>query len=98
LDLKLSVLAVCTFAVIALISKYVSLASMCMMIGFFGEFIAFTELDMLKPIAGSEYRVEAYILVFFMAALAVFKHRSNIVRLINGTERKILQKKEGQVG
>lgn len=98
LDLKLSVLAVCTFAVIALISKYVSLASMCMMIGFLGEFIAFTELDMLKPIAGSEYRVEAYILVFFMAALAVFKHRSNIVRLINGTERKILQKKEGQVG
>lgn len=97
-DLKLSILAVCTFAVIALISKYVSLASMCMMIGFLGEFIVFTELDMLKPIAGSKYRVEAYILVFFMAALAVFKHRSNIVRLINGTERKILQKKEGQVG
>ena len=36
--------------------------------------------------------------IFFMAALAVFKHRSNIVRLINGTERKIGQKKEGQVG
>ena len=34
-DLKLSVLAVSTFAVIALISKYVSLASMCMMVGFY---------------------------------------------------------------
>lgn len=98
LDIKLSILAVSTFAVIALISKYVSLASMCMMVGFFAEFVIFTELNMLKPIAGSEYTIEAYILVFFMAALAVFKHRSNIVRLINGTERKILQKKEGQVG
>ena len=97
-DLKLSVLAVSTFAVIALISKYVSLASMCMMVGFFVEFVVFTELDMLKPIAGSEYTIETYILVLFMAALAVFKHRSNIVRLLNGTERKILQKKEGQVG
>ena len=34
-DWKLLVLALSTFIVIALISKYVSLASMCMMVGFF---------------------------------------------------------------
>ena len=97
-DIKLLLLAISTFIVVLLISKYVSLASMCMMVGFFAEFVIFSQLGKLKPISGSEYVTEAYILVFFMAALAVFKHRSNIVRLINGNERKIGQKKEGQVG
>ena len=97
-DLKLLVLAISTFIIVALISKYVSLASMCMMIGFFVEFVIFNQLGKLQPLSGTKYTLEAYILVFFMAALAVFKHRSNIVRLVNGTERKIGQKKEGQVG
>ena len=98
LDWKIGLITLVIALAIMAVSKYVSLASMCMMVGFFVEFVVFTELDMLKPIAGSEYTIETYILVFFMAALAVFKHRSNIVRLVNGTERKIGQKKEGQVG
>ncbi len=32
---------------------------------------------------------ELYIIVFLMACLAFYMHRANIVRLINGNERKI---------
>ena len=69
-----------------------------MMIGFFVEFVVFNQLGMLKPLSGSAFSYEAYVLVFFMTALAIFKHRSNIGRLLNGTERKIGQKAERQEG
>ena len=93
-DWKLAVLALVTFAVITIVSKYVSLGSICMMAGFCVEFIVFCQLGWLPPLSGSSHRLEAYILVVLFSALAIFKHRSNIGRLISGTERKIGQKKE----
>ena len=96
-DLRLMLVALFIFVTVLLSSKYVSLASMCMMVGFFAQVVIMNQFGMLKPLSGSVYSIEAYIVVFFMAALAVFKHRSNIERLINGTERKIGAKKEGKV-
>lgn len=93
-DLKLAVLALLTFAIITIISKYVSLGSICMMAGFCIEFIVFCQIGWLKPLSETSYRLEAYILVILFSGLAIFKHRSNIGRLISGTERKIGQKKE----
>ena len=97
-DIKLTLLAFFTFVIIAAISKYVSLASICMMIGFFTEFVIFNQMGNLKPLSGSKFSYEAYVLIFLMMVLAIFKHRSNIGRLLNGTERKIGQKKENQEG
>ena len=37
--------------------------------------------------------VEGTVIVFALAALAFIRHRSNIVRLVHGTERKIGEKK-----
>lgn len=96
LDWRLTGLGVITFAATALISKYVSLASILMMAGYFIEFVIFSELNVLPPISGSGYKIEAYLLVAFFSGLTIFKHRSNIGRLIAGTERKIGQKKENQ--
>ena len=39
-------------------------------------------------------RLETYILVAIMTILSFIRHKENIKRLINGTERKIGQKKE----
>ena len=97
-DVRLILLGFSTFVVIALISKYVSLASICMMTGFFVEFVVFNQLGKLEPLSGSKFSYEAYALVLFMTVLAIFKHRSNIGRLLNGTERKIGQNKEKQEG
>lgn len=96
LDVKLILLAFFTFFIITFISKYVSLGSICMMTLFFIEVIIFGQFDML-PISESSHLIEAYVISFILSALAIYRHRANIVRLIKGNERKIGQKKETTV-
>ena len=57
------------------------------------SFICFMAMgiDKLKARAG-KWRIPERPL-FLLAALAFIRHRSNIVRLVNGTERKIGEKK-----
>lgn len=92
LDYKLIILACATFFGVAFISKYVSLGSIVMMVELFAYMIIMGSLGYL-PVNTTSHLVETYILIFLMSALAIFKHRGNIVRLINGTERKIGEKK-----
>jgi len=93
-DWKLTLIGMITFPAVTFLTKYVSLGSIAMMVGFAVEFILFSEFGMLSPISGSDVKIEAYILVAIFSGLAVFKHRSNIKRLMNGTENKIGQKKK----
>lgn len=97
-DWKLTFIALFTFIIVTVISKYVSVGSLTMMAGFLVEFVVFNELKMIGfknkiQFAGNE-RIEVYILVFLITVLAFIKHRANIKRLIEGNERKIGQKKE----
>lgn len=87
----LSVLAFVTFMSVTFISKYVSLGSIAMVTGFFIEFVIFGQLGMLNVLP--EHLPEAYIIVFAITALAYIRHKDNIKRLLEGTERKIGQKK-----
>lgn len=97
-DFKLSVIALITFVIVTVLTKYVSVGSLVMMAGFFIEFIVFNEMNILgfrnNMHYGSNDRIEVYILVFIISALAFIKHSANIKRLIDGNERKIGQKKE----
>ena len=79
------------FALVARISRYVSLASLIGMAMFFVEFLIWGFLGWL-PLNGTDL-VEGTVIVFALAALAFIRHRSNIVRLVQGTERKIGEKK-----
>ena len=79
------------FALVARISRYVSLASLIGMAMFFVEFLIWGFLGWL-PLNGTDL-VEGTVIVFALAALAFIRHRSNIVRLVHGTERKIGEKK-----
>lgn len=97
-DLKLTLIALFTFIIVTVVSKYVSLGSLVMMAGFFIEFIIFNELGKIgfgndMKFTGNE-RIEVYVMVFVISALAFIKHKENIKRLIKGNERKIGQKKE----
>lgn len=97
-DFKLIILGLTTFTLVTIISKYVSLGSLVMMSCFFAEVILFNELNVLGfkhniHLVGNE-KMEVYILVFIIAALAFVKHSANIKRLIEGNERKIGGKKE----
>ncbi len=93
-DWKIIVLGILTFTGVTAITKYVSLGSIVLLAGFAIETIIFGELGMFPPISGTEYRFEAYVMVTLFALLAIYKHKPNIKRLMEGTENKIGQKKK----
>ena len=70
-----------------LITKYVSLGSMCLYASLLIQTILMGQLGLLGDTTQSGL-IEIYLIIAGMAALAVWQHRQNIVRLINGTERK----------
>lgn len=93
-DWKIILLGILTFAGVTGVTKYVSLGSIFMLAGFAIETIIFGELGWFSPISGTEYRFEAYIMVSIFAILAIYRHKANIKRLMEGTENKIGQKKK----
>ncbi|SHI29989.1 glycerol-3-phosphate 1-O-acyltransferase PlsY [Parasporobacterium paucivorans] len=93
LDWRLILIGLVTFIVVIAVTKYVSLGSLSLVTGFVIEFILFVQMKWYS--LGNAFKIEAYLLVLVIAALAYFQHRGNIVRLINKSENKFGQKKEG---
>lgn len=83
----------CLFFGCMYITKYVSLSSLVLSVGFLVSF-AILGYNGIIPNLTSTYLVESIIIVGIYAVLAFVRHRSNIVRLIQGNERKIGKKKE----
>ena len=82
-DWRLAVLAVGVFLALVLLTRYVSLGSVCSVISFMiGFWLLYHDvgLEILGCIAG---------------VLVIFAHRDNIVRLIHGTENKFSLHKKG---
>ncbi|MCR5546301.1 MAG: glycerol-3-phosphate 1-O-acyltransferase PlsY [Lachnospiraceae bacterium] len=79
-------LLILSFILIVYLSRYVSLGSISIAILFAVEVIIFAHLGYLDYY--NEYKNEAVIIVVITAALAIFKHRSNIKRLLSGCENK----------
>lgn len=92
-DWRLFVCMAVTFIVVTAIWRYVSLGSICFMAGFFIELVVFGQLGLIRNLQPGE-RLETYIIGFCFSALAIYKHKGNIVRLIQGTERKLGEKTE----
>lgn len=83
LDYKVAILAIIVFIAIVLLTKYISLGSM----------LATTSALPMSYLFFS-YRDTNVLLTFvFLAGLSIFRHKSNIIRLLNGTENKITVKK-----
>ncbi|MDO4633233.1 MAG: glycerol-3-phosphate 1-O-acyltransferase PlsY [Eubacteriales bacterium] len=80
------VCALFTFTAAFLLTHYVSLGSLLVYVGFVIELVILGQggyLHMAQP-----YLNELYVLAVLLAALAFYKHRGNIGRLLSGTERK----------
>ena len=92
-DYKFFIFGFVIFFGTLLITKYVSLSSLILMFCFFVEMVAFGQLKMINHLHDSD-RLEAYALAFVLMALSFIRHRANIKRLLNGTERRIGSKKE----
>ncbi len=74
------------------ITRYVSLGSILVVISYLIQVIIFGETGILSVPAG--YKVEFYIVSACFTAMALWRHRANIKRLMNGTENKLGTKKE----
>lgn len=79
------------FVLTVAISKYVSLGSILMVLSFITQVFIFNYNGMIG--LESNAVVEFNILTFIFVAMAIIRHRANIVRLANGTENKLGSKK-----
>lgn len=80
-----ALIALGTFIIVAIITRYVSLSSIIAAVAAMVSGFVFFSINEIIPF-------------FFLiiGTLCIYRHRSNIKRLINGTESKLGQKKKGQ--
>lgn len=84
------------FVVIFVTTHYVSLGSMLAYVLFFVETIVFGQMGMLGTNLSSNELIELDIIAFLLMALAIFQHRKNVVRLIQGVESKTYLSKKNK--
>ena len=83
LDYKIAIVAIILFITIVVLTKYISLGS-----------ILTTTLVLPISYIFFKYRnIYVLLTLLFLASLSIYRHKSNIVRLINGNENKINFKK-----
>lgn len=84
---RVAIVAYLTFIVIVVITRYVSLGSIVLVIMFAVGMVIQGEVfgTTLTP----PERYELYGLSLFLMLLAIYKHKANIKRLLNGTENKL---------
>ena len=77
MDWRIAVLILSVFILVYVLTQYVSLSSILAAAAFGAGFVIFHYDNLVVMISG-----------LFMAALAIFMHRSNIARLVKGQESK----------
>lgn len=94
-DWRVACLALAIFGILVLTTKYVSLSSIIAagtawitLFLFYDQSITYTYFPFFQS------RIIVTLLMLCMSAAVVLKHRTNIVRLIHGNERRIGQKKK----
>lgn len=90
LDWPVALIALSVFIIVVALSKMVSLGSI--LAGVALSLSTFVKLKFFDRVDGAEL-IFCTAMVVFVVALAVMKHSSNIVRILNGTENKIGSKK-----
>ncbi len=90
IDWRILIVALAVFAIVCVVSKMVSLSSIssCVSVIIASVIIYFPVIDSIEGIS-----VVVFTLV--IGIMAIVRHRSNIKRIINGTERKLGDGKRG---
>ena len=85
------VLEALTFLVTVAVTRYVSLGSILVVIELVVCLVVLGQNGYYGMSQG--HLIEFYAVAAFLAAMAIYRHRANIRRLLNGTESKVFQKK-----
>jgi len=90
LDIRIAAVCLVVFILIVAITRFVSLASIFVMIIFIGmsHMLVKTNYGFTDGSSPMEFRL----LIVIIGFLSIFMHRANIKRLLNGTENKIGKK------
>ena len=80
------------FFIVVFVTRFVSLGSLVAVSLAFLQFVLFVNMGWIK--VHPQDMAEAYLIMIIILALAFIRHRSNIVKLIKGTENKIGAKKK----
>jgi glycerol-3-phosphate acyltransferase PlsY len=99
LDWRIILICLVAFLISVIITRYVSLGSLIVVTLFFLSFIFLGYGGyIINPAEQAAYSgnelIESYVILFIFAALAFYRHKANIVRLIHGEENKIFAKKD----
>ena len=91
LDWRVFLICAAIFIVLVVVTRYVSLGSMAAYTGALICFVAFGAAGNYGM--DTAHTVEMDVIMAFMTMLAIYRHRTNIFRLMHGTENKIGAKK-----
>lgn len=80
------------FLVPVIVTRYISVGSLAAYTAFLVEMIIIGQMDWFEMEAARCY--EFYVVLFLLTALAWYRHRANIKRLLAGTENKFGSKKK----
>ena len=88
----LTLIALVTFVGAVALTRYVSLGSILVVLELLAGVVIYGiqgKWGLTQP-----HLYEMYAITFFLTAMAIYRHRENIRRLLNGTERKIGERAE----
>ncbi len=94
-DWRLALCICAVFILVVVVSRYVSLASLIMMVVFMALLILGGQTGQYGLSPNGLY--EVYLIGGAMTLLAFYKHKANIIRLLQGTESKLGEKKAGNM-
>ena len=97
-DWKALLFIVAIFIIVFIFTHIVSISSIMAAVGLIVISVVFYVLN-LCGVAGTffaNFTLERVFLAFFAGVLVVWLHRSNILRLLNGDEKKFTFKKKGK--
>lgn len=94
-DWRIWILVFCVFMITFIINRIVSLSSICGMISF--PIITFCVIYFIDYVLNDSVRMRyvwiATLISFAISTIVIIRHKGNIKRLINGTEKRITAKK-----
>ena len=87
LDPVIIVSCLIAFIVIVAITRYVSLGSILVVISFFIQILVYGAHGTFT--VSADHLMEFYAVAFVLMAMAIWRHKTNIKRLLSGTENKL---------
>lgn len=99
LDYRIIIICLLAFILCVAVTRYVSFGSLIVVTLFFASFVVLGLNGMIvNPSTGivctGKELIESDIIIFLFAALAFYRHKENIVRLLHGNENKLFDKKK----